>query len=222
VRLPSLVIPGERGSPSDPREGRGPRSSPSLAPSDKFHRPFSAPAQRGKCPSRVSAADKGGRRGQPQLPGTLPPTPAPTPCRKTGYCRSKGGLPQADSASIVRGPRGSTPGEQSPRRQLPLNYRPAAKPPSGSPATRSERGAVWLAHLSGGQGVGGSNPLAPTITRLWRIGGRAGRSCTSVRCPGRYSASRSSCCFSNSSLFLKLATIAARKSAGTSRSKPSG
>ncbi len=27
----------------------------------------------------------------------------------------------------------------------------------------SERGAVWLAHLSGGQGVGGSNPPAPTI-----------------------------------------------------------
>ena len=27
----------------------------------------------------------------------------------------------------------------------------------------SERGAAWLAHLSGGQGVGGSNPPAPTI-----------------------------------------------------------
>jgi hypothetical protein len=26
----------------------------------------------------------------------------------------------------------------------------------------SERGAAWLAHLSGGQGVGGSNPPAPT------------------------------------------------------------
>jgi hypothetical protein len=26
----------------------------------------------------------------------------------------------------------------------------------------SERGAVWLAHQSGGLGVGGSNPLAPT------------------------------------------------------------
>ncbi len=27
---------------------------------------------------------------------------------------------------------------------------------------RSGRSAVWLAHLTGGQGVGGSNPLAPT------------------------------------------------------------
>ena len=26
----------------------------------------------------------------------------------------------------------------------------------------TERGAVWLAYLTGGQGVGGSNPLAPT------------------------------------------------------------
>ena len=30
----------------------------------------------------------------------------------------------------------------------------------------SERGAAWLAHLSGGQGVGGSNPLAPTINTI--------------------------------------------------------
>ena len=27
-------------------------------------------------------------------------------------------------------------------------------------------GAAWLAHLSGGQGVGGSNPLSPTLT-VW-------------------------------------------------------
>jgi hypothetical protein len=27
----------------------------------------------------------------------------------------------------------------------------------------SGRGAVWLAHLNGVQGVGGSNPLVPTI-----------------------------------------------------------
>jgi hypothetical protein len=30
----------------------------------------------------------------------------------------------------------------------------------------SERGAAWLAHLSGGQGVVGSNPAAPTTTIL--------------------------------------------------------
>ncbi len=27
----------------------------------------------------------------------------------------------------------------------------------------SERSAAWLAHYTGGVGVGGSNPLAPTI-----------------------------------------------------------
>src|SRR4029078_4367907 len=34
----------------------------------------------------------------------------------------------------------------------------AGRPESGG----SGRSAAWLAHLTGGQGVGGSNPLAPT------------------------------------------------------------
>src|SRR5580658_5176780 len=31
----------------------------------------------------------------------------------------------------------------------------------------SGRSAAWLAHLTGGQGVGGSNPLAPTTRNHW-------------------------------------------------------
>ncbi len=34
----------------------------------------------------------------------------------------------------------------------------------------AERGAAWLAHLSGGQGVAGSNPAAPTTPRTPRLG----------------------------------------------------
>ncbi len=37
---------------------------------------------------------------------------------------------------------------------------------SGHKGRPSERSAAWLAHQSGGLGVGGSNPLAPTISRL--------------------------------------------------------
>lgn len=40
----------------------------------------------------------------------------------------------------------------------------------------SERGAARLAHLSGGQGVGGSNPLAPTIfLQITSMGSAASR-----------------------------------------------
>src|SRR5580658_2138632 len=46
----------------------------------------------------------------------------------------------------------------------------------------SGRSAAWLAHLTGGQGVGGSNPLAPTGSgevqsrrTRWVFGGRAAR-----------------------------------------------
>ena len=34
---------------------------------------------------------------------------------------------------------------------------------------KTGRGAVWLAYLTGGQGVGGSNPLVPTILRGLRF-----------------------------------------------------
>ncbi len=46
----------------------------------------------------------------------------------------------------------------------------------------SERGAAWFAHYTGGVGVGGSNPLAPTIFQYltggvllsrWDSGGRS-------------------------------------------------
>src|SRR4029077_6133765 len=33
---------------------------------------------------------------------------------------------------------------------------------------QSGRSAAWLAHLTGGQGVGGSNPLAPIFARVQR------------------------------------------------------
>jgi hypothetical protein len=52
------------------------------------------------------------------------------------------------------------PGHYSPP---PLGKSAREHPPAASAASVSERGAAWLAHLSGGQGVGGSNPLAPTI-----------------------------------------------------------
>jgi hypothetical protein len=39
------------------------------------------------------------------------------------------------------------------------------QPTKGHAAGGSGRSAVWLAHLTGGQGVGGSNPLAPTNKR---------------------------------------------------------
>lgn len=49
---------------------------------------------------------------------------------------------------------------------------PCRRPSSVYPARTSvaERGAAWLAHLSGGQGVAGSNPAAPTMFGVPVIG----------------------------------------------------
>ncbi len=41
------------------------------------------------------------------------------------------------------------------------SHRLTGRLPWASLRARSGRSAVWLAHLTGGQGVGGSNPLAP-------------------------------------------------------------
>ena len=38
----------------------------------------------------------------------------------------------------------------------------------------SGRGAVWLAHLHGVQGVAGSNPVAPTFFNFWLFGENVG------------------------------------------------
>ena len=43
-----------------------------------------------------------------------------------------------------------------------ITYVSCSQPKLPPSAARSERGAAWLAHHTGGVGVGGSNPLAPT------------------------------------------------------------
>src|SRR5262249_40244973 len=43
-----------------------------------------------------------------------------------------------------------------------IEYRPLRLPLAAPAMGGSGRSAAWLAHLTGGQGVGGSNPVAPT------------------------------------------------------------
>lgn len=42
----------------------------------------------------------------------------------------------------------------------------AEKPPANKGGNQSRRGAVWLAHFTGGEGVAGSNPVVSTRPKL--------------------------------------------------------
>ncbi len=83
--------------------------------------------------SREKPAPEGRLRVAPSLPGPAAPLGARCFARGQGLFVSP----------AARGYIVASPGVQGAR-------------------ARSERGAVWLAHHTGGVGVGGSNPLAPT------------------------------------------------------------
>ena len=73
----------------------------------------------------------------------------------------------SDPAGRNHGDAGHAPSDRANTDRCHMSSRmPASKsvdlPPRRGKRTASERSAAWLAHQSGGLGVGGSNPLAPT------------------------------------------------------------
>ncbi len=153
-------------------------------PSERSERGKWDPGRSGRTSLKKRLFFRTRRRGVAERPApSLSPSPDPgrlssaTPRLRVKNLSQPGNSSQirAIAAASAVAPAGGSPYSPPPsgssRTKTPVGlravYRPAALGclrPSGREQV-SERGAVWLAHQSGGLGVGGSNPLAPTISK---------------------------------------------------------